>query len=77
MYNIYSDSDKIFIYNYFDYQRVKNILADKDMFGNIEKIALLEFYTVFSENDVPELYIRKPFDCLRFTGFYLKRNLNG
>ena len=57
VYNIYSDSDNIFIYNYFDYQRVKNILADKDMFGNIEKIALLEFYTVFSENDVPELYI--------------------
>ena len=65
VYNIYSDSDKIFIYNYFDYQRVKNILADKDMFGNIEKIALLEFYTVFSENDVPELYIRKPFDLFK------------
>lgn len=65
VYNIYSDSDRIFIYNYFDYQRVKNILADKDMFGNIEKIALLEFYTVFSENDVPELYIRKPFDLFK------------
>lgn len=65
VYNIYSDSDKIFIYNYFDYQRVKNILADNDMFGNIEKIALLEFYTVFSENDVPKLYIRKPFDLFK------------
>ena len=65
VYNIYSDSDRIFIYNYFDYQRVKNILADKDMFDNIEKIALLEFYTVFSENDVPELYIRKPFDLFK------------
>ena len=52
VYNIYSDSDRIFIYNYFDYQRVKNILADQDIFGNIDKIALLEFYTVFSENDV-------------------------
>lgn len=65
VYNIYSDSDRICMYNYNDYQRVKNILADKDIFGNIEKIALLEFYTVFSENDVPELYIRKPFDLFK------------
>ena len=65
VYNIYSDSDKIFVYNYNDYQRVKNILSDNSVFGNIEKIASLEFYTVFSENDVPELYIRKPFDIFK------------
>ncbi|MBU5479556.1 response regulator [Eubacterium sp. MSJ-13] len=65
VYNIYPDSDKIFVYNYNDYQRVKKILSEKSALRNIERIALLEFYTVFSENDVPQLYIRKPFDLFK------------
>ena len=65
VYNIYSDCDKVFVYNYDDYKRVKNNISNKNILNNITKIALLEFYTIVSEEDTLRLYIRKPFDLFK------------
>ncbi len=65
VYNIYSDEQKIFVYNYNAYLRVKNKFSSKELFERVKNIALLEFYTVFEENEMPGLYIRKPYDLFK------------
>lgn len=65
VYNMYSDEQKIFVYNYNAYLRVKNRFAGKELFKRVKNIALLEFYTVFEENEMPGLYIRKPYDLFK------------
>ena len=36
-----------------------------ELLKKIKNIALLEFYTVFEENEMPGLYIRKPYDLFK------------
>ncbi len=65
VYNMYSDEQKIFVYNYNAYLRVKNRFSGRELFKRVKNIALLEFYTVFEENEMPGLYIRKPYDLFK------------
>ena len=65
VYNIYSDEQKLFVYNYNAYLRVKNKFSSMELLKKIKNIALLEFYTVFEENEMPGLYIRKPYDLFK------------
>ena len=77
VYNIYSDEQKLFVYNYNAYLRVKNKFSSKELLKKIKNIALLEFYTVFEENEMPGLYIRKPYDLFKIYRVLFEEKLDG
>ena len=77
VYNIYSDEQKLFVYNYNAYLRVKNKFSSMELLKKIKNIALLEFYTVFEENEMPGLYIRKPYDLFKIYRVLFEEKLDG